>query len=416
MNLFEIKEGMLMAWASLKSNKMRSFLTILGVLIGVTAVIGMVSIIQGLNNSMAKQIESLGSNVIYVTKFKIGIRLGNISEEERKRKEITFEDAIAVREYCPSISEVSPQNWGPGSHIAKFGKEEDTRFELIGVLPEYEVVNNNFVKEGRFFTDSDVNYRAEVVVLGPDVKERLFPYLDPIGKEILLGGATFSPKKFTVIGVMEKRPNILGGSMNNFILLPYWTFMKLYPQEKGLLLIARPKSPDVISKAIDEITELMRRRRALPPDKPNDFAVSTQDDLMNVYHQITTGVYLAMVVISSIGLLVGGVGVMNIMLVSVTERTREIGIRKAIGAKKRDIVWQFLIEAMTLSGTGGVLGIVVGVVLSQLIALTTPLPASISVPWVIIGFSVAVSVGLIFGIYPAYRAAKVDPIVSLRYE
>jgi len=405
-----------MAWASLKSNKMRSFLTILGVLIGVTAVIGMVSIIQGLNNSMAKQIESLGSNVIYVTKFNIGIHLGNISEEERKRKEITFEDAIAIRQNCPSVSEVSPQNYGPGSHIAKYGKEEDTRFQLGGVLPEYEVVNNNFVAEGRFFTDSDVNYRAEVVVLGPDVKEKLFPYLDPIGKEILLGGTTFSPKKFTVIGVMEKRPNLLGENMNNFILLPYWTFMKLYPQEKGLLLIARPKSPDLISKAIDEITELMRRRRALPPDKPNDFAVSTQDDLMNVYHQITTGVYLAMVVISSIGLLVGGVGVMNIMLVSVTERTREIGLRKAIGAKKRDIVWQFLIEAMTLSGTGGVLGIVVGLLLSQLIALTTPLPASVSVPWVIIGFSVAVSVGLIFGIYPAYRAAKVDPIVSLRYE
>jgi putative ABC transport system permease protein len=416
MNLFEIKEGMLMAWASLKSNKMRSFLTILGVLIGVTAVIGMVSIIQGLNNSMAKQIESLGSNVIYVTKFNIGIHLGNISEEERKRKEITFEDAIAIRQNCPSVSEVSPQNYGPGSHIAKYGKEEDTRFQLGGVLPEYEVVNNNFVAEGRFFTDSDVNYRAEVVVLGPDVKKKLFPFLDPIGKEILLGGTTFSPKKFTVIGVMEERPNLLGESMNNFILLPYWTFMKLYPQEKGLLLIARPKSPDVISKAIDEITELMRRRRALSSDKPNDFAVSTQDDLMNVYHQITTGVYLAMVVISSIGLLVGGVGVMNIMLVSVTERTREIGIRKAIGAKKSDIVWQFLIEAMTLSGTGGVLGIIVGLLLSQLIALTTLLPASVSVPWVIIGFSVAVSVGLIFGIYPAYRAAKVDPIISLRYE
>lgn len=405
-----------MAWAALKANKMRSFLTILGVLIGVTAVIGMVSIVQGLNNSMAAQIESLGSNVIYVTKFKIGIRLGNISEEERKRKEITFDDAMAIRQNCPSVSEVSPQNYGPGSHLAKYGKEEDTRFQLAGVLPEYEVVNNNFVAEGRFFTDSDVNYRAEVVVLGPDVKKKLFPFADAIGKEILMGGATFSPKKFTVIGVMEERPNLLGESMNNFILLPYWTFMKLYPQEKGLLLIARPKSPELISKAIDEITELMRRRRAIPPDKPNDFAVSTQDDLMNVYHQITTGVYLAMVVISSIGLLVGGVGVMNIMLVSVTERTREIGVRKAIGAKKRDIVWQFLIEAMTLSGTGGVLGIIVGLLLSQLIALTTPLPASISLPWVIIGFSVAVSVGLIFGIYPAYRAAKVDPIVSLRYE
>jgi len=405
-----------MAWASLKANKMRSFLTILGVLIGVTAVIGMVSIIQGLNNSMAQQIESLGSNVIYVTKEKIGIRMGRIPEEERNRKPITFEDAMAVREYCPSISEVSPQNWGPGPKIIKFGKEEVTSFELTGVMPEYEVVNNNFIAEGRFFTDSDVKYKADVIVLGPDVKEKLFPFQDPIGKEILMGGANFSPKKFTVVGVMEKRPNLLGGSMNNFVLLPYWTYKELYPEEKELLLVARPKSPELMSKAIDEITELMRRRRAVPPDKPNVFAVSTQDDLMNIYNQITSAIYLVMVVISSIGLLVGGVGVMNIMLVSVTERTREIGIRKAIGAKKRDIVWQFLIEAMTLSGTGGVLGIVVGVVLSQLIALTTPLPASVSVPWVIIGFSVAVSVGLIFGIYPAYRAAKVDPIISLRYE
>lgn len=405
-----------MAWASLKSNKMRSFLTILGVLIGVTAVIGMVSIIQGLNNSMAQQIESLGSNVIYVTKFKIGIRMGRIPDEERNRKPITFEDAVAVKEFCPSISEVSPQNWGPGPKIMKYGKEEVTSFELIGVMPEYEVVNNNFIAEGRFFTDSDINYRADVVVLGPDVKEKLFPFQDPIGKEVLLGGANFSPKKFAVIGVMEKRPNLLGGSMNNFVLLPYGTYKKLYPEEKELLLIARPKSPELMSKAMDEITELMRRRRAIPPNKPNDFELSTQEDLMNIYNQITGAIYMVMVVISSIGLLVGGVGVMNIMLVSVTERTREIGIRKAIGAKKRDIVWQFLIEAMTLSGTGGVLGIVVGVVLSQLIALATPLPASVSVPWVIIGFSVAVSVGLIFGIYPAYRAAKVDPIISLRYE
>ncbi|MCJ7498219.1 MAG: ABC transporter permease [candidate division Zixibacteria bacterium] len=416
MNLFEIREGMLMAFAALKANKMRSFLTILGVLIGVTAVIGMVSIIQGLNNSMAQQIESLGSNVIYVTKEKIGIRMGRVPEEERNRKPITFEDAMAVREYCPSISEVSPQNWGPGSKIIKFRKEEVTGFQLIGVTPEYEVVNNNFIAEGRFFTDSDIKYKAEVIVLGPDVKEKLFPFQDPIGKEILMGGANFSPKKFTVVGVMEKRPNLLGESMNNFVLLPYDTYHILYPEEKELLLIARPRSPELISKAIGEITELMRRRRAVPYDKPDDFAVSTQDDLMNVYHQITSAIYMVMVVISSIGLLVGGVGVMNIMLVSVTERTREIGIRKAIGAKKRDIIWQFLIEAMTLSGTGGVLGIIIGLLFSQFIALVTPLPASISLPWVIIGFSVAVGVGLIFGIYPAYRAAKVEPIISLRYE
>lgn len=416
MTLFEIREGITMALAALKANKMRSFLTVLGVLVGVTAVIGMVSIIQGLNNSMARQIESLGSDTIYVTRFKIGVQLGRRSEEERKRKPITFEDAMAVREFCPSVSEVSPQNWGPGSKIIKHGKEEVTFFELIGVMPEYEVVNNNYVAEGRFFTDSDVNYRANVLVLGPDVAEKLFPFTDPVGKEVLLGGANYSPKRFTVIGVMERRPNFLGESMNNFILLPYWTYMKLYPDEEELLLVARPRTPELMSKAIDEITELMRRRRAVPPDKPNDFAVSTQVDLMNVYHQITGAIYLVMVVISSIGLLVGGVGVMNIMLVSVTERTREIGIRKAIGARKRNIIWQFLIEAMTLSGTGGILGIIIGLLLSQLIGAVTPLPASVSLPWVIIGFSVAVSVGLIFGIYPAYRAAKVDPIISLRYE
>jgi putative ABC transport system permease protein len=416
MNLFEVKEGILMALAALKANKMRSFLTILGVLIGVTAVIGMVSIIQGLNNSMAQQIESLGSDTIYVTRFKIGIRMGRMPEEERNRKPITFEDAMAVREYCPSVSEVSPQNWGPGSKIMKYGKEEVTYFDLIGVMPEYEVVNNNYIAEGRFFTDADVNYRVDVLILGPDLAEKLFPFQDPVGKEVLLGGANYSPRRFTVIGVMEKRPNLLGESMNNFVLLPYWTYMQLYPEEKELLLVARPRSPELMSRAIDEITELMRRRRAVPPDKPNDFAVSTQDDLMNVYHQITGAIYLVMVVISSIGLLVGGVGVMNIMLVSVTERTREIGIRKAIGAKKRNIIWQFLIEAMTLSGSGGVLGIVIGLLLSQLIGAVTPLPASVSLPWVIIGFSVAVGVGLIFGIYPAYRAARVDPIISLRYE
>jgi putative ABC transport system permease protein len=416
MNLFEVKEGILMALAALRANKMRSFLTILGVLIGVTAVIGMVSIIQGLNNSMAQQIESLGSDVIYITKEKIGIQMGRTSEEERNRKPITFEDAMAVREYCPSVSEVSPQNWGPGSKIIKYGKEEVTYFDLLGVLPEYEVVNNNFIAEGRFFTDADINYRSEVLILGPDLAEKLFPFQDPVGKEVLLGGAGYSPRRFTVIGVMEKRPNLLGESMNNFVLLPYWTYMQLYPEEEELLLVARPKKPELMSKAIDEVTELMRRRRAVPPDKPNDFAVSTQDDLMNMYHQITGAIYLVMVVISSIGLLVGGVGVMNIMLVSVTERTREIGIRKAIGAKKRNIIWQFLIEAMTLSGSGGILGIVIGLLLSQLIGAVTPLPASVSLPWVIIGFSVAVGVGLVFGIYPAYRAARVDPIISLRYE
>jgi putative ABC transport system permease protein len=416
MNIFEIKESILMAMAAIKTHKMRAFLTILGVLIGVTTVIAMVSIITGLNKSMARQIESLGSNAIYVTKFKIAIQFDGPSEEERNRKPITFEDALAVKNLCPSVEAVSPQNWGPGSKTVKYKENKMSNFELIGVLPEYEVVNNNYAEEGRFFTDSDVKYRVMVVVLGVDVVDALFPNVDPIGKEISIGGSHFSPKRFTIIGVMEKRPSILGESQNNFILLPYDTYKKLYPEEKDLLLVAKPKSPELMEKAIDEITQVMRLRRGVPADKPNDFGVSTQEDLMDMYRKITGAIYMVMVLISSIGLLVGGVGVMNIMLVSVTERTREIGIRKAIGARRKDILWQFLIEAMTLSGTGGVLGIIIGLLLGELVSAVSPLPAGISLFWIVLGFSFAVSVGLIFGIYPAYRAAKLDPIVSLRYE
>ena len=416
MNVFEIKESIAMAMAAIKAHKMRAFLTILGVFIGVTTVIAMVSIITGLNKSMSQQIESLGSNVMYVTKFEIGIQIGGPSEEERNRKPIVFEDAIAIRELCPSVSAVSPQNWGPGSKTVKYQNNKHSRFELIGVLPDYEVVNNNFAAEGRFFTDSDVKYRAMVTVLGQDVSETLFPNLDPIGKEIILSGANFSPKRVTVVGVMEKRPSILGESQNNFVLLPYDTYKKLYPEEKELLLVAKPESPELMEQAIDEITQVMRLRRGVPADKPNDFSVATQEDLMDMYRKITSAIYLVMVVISSIGLLVGGVGVMNIMLVSVTERTREIGIRKAIGARKKDILWQFLIEAMTLSGSGGILGIIIGLLLGKVVAWVSPLPAAVSLFWIILGFSFSVSVGLIFGIYPAYRAARLDPIVSLRYE
>jgi len=415
-NILEIREAVSMAFAAIRAHKMRAFLTVLGVLVGVATVIAMVSIITGLNKSMAQQIESLGSDVIYVTKHEIGIQFEGPSEEERNRPVITFEDALVVQELCPSIEAVSPQNWGPGAKTAKYKDNKVSRFQLIGVMPSYEVVNNNFVQEGRFFTESDVNYRAKVTVLGRDVVEVLFPNLDPIGKEISIAGRNFAPRRFRVIGVMEERPSILGESQNNFLLLPYDTYKKLYPEEKELLLVAKPRKPELMEQAIDEITQVMRIQRGLAADKPNNFAIATQDDLMDMYRNITNAIYMVMVVISSIGLLVGGVGVMNIMLVSVTERTREIGIRKAIGARKRDVLWQFLIEAMTLSGSGGILGIIIGLLVGQLVAAVTPLAAGVSMFWIVLGFSFSVSVGLIFGIYPAYRAARLDPIVSLRYE
>src|SRR3990172_1858696 len=413
MKAFEMKEGIIMAWQAIRTNKLRSFLTILGVLIGVASVIGMASIIQGLNNSMSAQIQSLGSNVIYVSKFEPGIHFGNISEEERNRKGIDYEDALAIKELCPSVGAVSPQNYyfNPGGNTAKYRENEARRPSFGGVLPDYEVVNNSFVTDGRFVTESDVHFKTYVCVLGSDVSETLFPNLDPIGKEIRVNG-----DRFAVIGVMEKKSSILGESHNNFILIPYGTFQKIHPEEEELWLAVRPKSPELIDQTIDEIESVLRRLRGVPADKPNDFASTTQEDLMNTYRKITSAIYGVMVLISSILFILGGVRVINIMLVSVTERTREIGIRKAIGARRRNILWQFLVEASTLSGLGGIIGIIVGILIGQLVNPASPLPASVSFFWIMLAFAVAVSVGLAFGIYPAYRAARVDPIVSLRYE
>lgn len=410
----EIKDGISMAFQALTANKLRAFLTILGVLIGVSSVMGMVSIIQGLNDSMAGQIQSLGSNIIYITKNEVSF--GNLNEEERNRPGITLEDAIAIKELCPTVGVVSPENhyWSPGGNQVKYRSNEARRPAFVGVMPDYEIVNNSFVTEGRFFTESDVHFKSYVSVLGDDVRQALFfESEDPLGKQITING-----DKFTVVGIMEKKKDFLGESRNNFVVIPYGTFKKLHPEEIELSLAVRPKTPELIDRAIDEIEDVMRRRRGVPADKPNNFAVFTQEDLMSIYKQITGAIFMVMILISSIGLFVGGVGVMNIMLVTVTERTREIGIRKAIGARRRNILLQFLIEAMTLTGVGGILGIIFGILIALFVKVISKgfLPASISLFWVILSFSFAVGVGLIFGIYPAYRAAKLDPIVALRYE
>ncbi|RKX20432.1 MAG: hypothetical protein DRP26_01710, partial [Candidatus Zixiibacteriota bacterium] len=411
MHLLELKESLIMALGTIRAHKLRSFLTILGVLVGVTAIIGMVSLIEGLNSSMSKQIESLGSNVIYVSKYKPGIQTGRRSSSERNRPGITFEDAQAIMRFCPAVEAVSPQNYFTqrGGNIAKY-KENKARYpSFFGTLPDYEKVNNFFVENGRFITDTDVKYRSFVCVIGDDVAKALFPHTDPINKEILVNN-----DKFLVIGVMEKRETIMGSRENNFILIPYGTFKKIHPEEVELWLACKARSPELLQEAIDQITDLMRRRRGLKYNDENNFAIFTQENLMEIWTSLTQAVWLVMIVISSIGLLVGGVGVMNIMLVSVTERTKEIGIRKAVGAKRSNILWQFLIEAITLSGFGGVMGIICGILLSQFIALISPLPAVVPVLWVIIGFSFSVGVALIFGMYPAARASRLDPIECLR--
>ncbi|MCD6162351.1 MAG: ABC transporter permease [candidate division Zixibacteria bacterium] len=413
MEFQEFIENTLMALQTIKSHKLRSFLTILGVLIGVASIIGMVSLIEGLNKSMAQQIESLGSSAIYVSKYKPGIQMGRRSSAERNRPDMIFADAMAIDKYCSLIEAVAPQNHytKSGGNTAKYKSYEAKNFAFFGTVPGYEIVNSAYVENGRFLTDNDIKYRAFVCVIGQDVAKNLFPGIDPVGKQISVNG-----DKFTVIGVMETRKTIMGDGGNNFILISYGAFEKIHPEEKALWLACKARGPEVMQQAIDQVTDLMRRRHGLKYNDENDFAVFTQENMMEMWEQLTQAVWLAMIIISSIGLLVGGVGVMNIMLVSVTERTREIGIRKAVGAKRSSILWQFLIEASVLSSIGGVLGIIIGILLSQFIAAVTPLPAAISVPWVIIGFTFSVAVALIFGLYPAARASRLDPIECLHYE
>ncbi|NLI14986.1 MAG: FtsX-like permease family protein [candidate division Zixibacteria bacterium] len=409
----EYKESMIMAIGTFKAHKLRSFLTILGVLIGVSSIIGMVSLIEGLNGSIRNQIESLGSNVIYVSKYKPGVVMGNRGSSERNRPAIVFEDALAIKRYCPDVDGVAPQNYyrKPGGNIVKFRDNQARNPAFFGTLPDYEEVNNFYVARGRFINYNDEKYRAFVCVIGADMVDAIFPGIDPLEKEITING-----DRFTVVGVMEKRETVMGSNENNFVLIPYNTFKKIHPEEKELWLSVKARSPAVLQDAIDQITDLMRRRHGLKYTQEDDFAVFTQESLLEIWKSLTQAVWLVMIVISSIGLLVGGVGVMNIMLVSVTERTREIGIRKAVGAKRSTILWQFLVEAATLSGIGGVMGIIVGILISQFIALVSPLPAVISIPWVIIGFCFSVAVAIIFGLYPAARASRLDPIEALRYE
>jgi len=415
MRLGIIKEIFRMAIDSIKSHKLRSFLTLLGIVIGVMTVIGMVSIIQGLNRSFLSQLESVGSDIIGVVKYEPGIYTGNLSEEERQRKDLTFEDAMAIEKECPLVKAVAVD-----ISVDIFEeitiKYQNTKVQdaiIIGMNDGWPLVLSVYLpREGRFLTESDITHRTRVCVLGAELEETLFPHTQAIGKEIRIG-----PEKFLVVGVLEKRGSMFGQSQDNLVGIPITTLMKYFPYDlENIEITLTPKKHGYIQETIEQVINVLRKRRKVGFGKPNDFAIYTQDTIIDLYNQITGAAYLVMIVISSISLLVGGIGVMNIMLVSVKERTREIGIRKAIGARPTDILRQFLIEAIFLTGTGGVIGIIIGFCIAFLVKAVTPLPASVT-PWsVFLGFFVSVSVGLFFGIFPAQKAAKTDPIVCLRYE
>ncbi|MCX7973579.1 MAG: ABC transporter permease [Candidatus Aminicenantes bacterium] len=416
MKLALYKEIIQMALDSLRSNKLRSFLTVLGITIGVSTVIGMVSIIQGLNRTFLQELESVGSDIIIVAKYEPGIfRVGRGEEEIRRRKNLTFEDAQAIEEECPSIRAVAVNLMVDPSRDfpVKYQNRQSEETLILGMNDRFpEVLSVYRPKKGRFIIASDILHSSSVCVLGFDVAETLFPHQEPLGKEIRIG-----PEKFRVVGVLERRGSIFGQSRDNFVGLPISTLMKYFPYDlNNLEIIAVPRSHELLPEAIEEITSLLRRRRKVGFGQPNDFAVYTQEAIINLYNQITGAAYLVMIVISSIGLLVGGIGVMNIMLVAAKERTREIGIRKAIGARPRDISRQFLIESVVLTLFGGLMGLLLGSLIALIVKAITPLPASITLWSVLLGVGVSIGVGLFFGLWPARKAALLDPIICLRYE
>ncbi len=408
------REVFRMAIDSLRSHKLRSFLTILGIVIGVMTVIGMVSIIQGLNKSFLSELQSAGSDIIIVTKNE-NVQMGRMSEEQRTRKDLTFEDVQALEKGASLVRAVAVDIYvSPFEAIeVKYQNAKSDTAMVIGMNDKWPVVMSLYLPRlGRFVTETEVSRSSRVCVLGSELADTLFPTTNPIGKEIRVG-----PEAFTVVGVLAKRGQMFGQSRDNFVGLPITTLMKYYRYEKdGMEIILAPRQSGTLDETIEQISGILRQRRKVPYGKPNDFAVMTQDTMVDLYNSLTGAAYLVMIVISSIGLLVGGIGVMNIMLVSVKERTREIGIRKAIGARSGDIMKQFLIEAVFLTGVGGIMGVLAGFGIALIVNAATPLPATVS-PWsVVLGLSVSAAIGLFFGIFPAQKAAHMDPIESLRYE
>jgi putative ABC transport system permease protein len=405
--LFGMREAVGIGLAAIRAYKLRAGLTILGVVMGIMTVTGMSSIVAGLNASMARQIENLGSSVLLIRPFQPG---ENLSEEEwRRRKGLTTTEVEAIAQ-LPLVRAISPMEL-VRAELIKYGNQRVKDTTTLGTTEAYETVHDAFVERGRFLSATDVERGAPVAVVGTDVVDALFPNIDPVDKEITIDG-----RRFRVIGVMERKGKFLFQSRDNIILIPLGSMQRRDGRFNFLVADVKPVSPAVLDRTVDQVKELLRRKRKLRFLEKDTFAVVTQDTLTDLYTRITGGIYMVMIAISSIGLVVGGVGVMNIMLVSVTERTREIGVRKALGAKKRDILWQFLTEAMTLTGAGGVLGILVGTAIAWLVNRFSPFPAVVQPAWVIVAFLTAVSVGLFFGLWPAAKAARLDPIEALRYE
>jgi len=416
MNINQTQENILMAMNTIRSHKMRSFLTVLGVVIGVITVIVIASLLTGMRGSIVSMVEEMGTSNLWAFHLSTGPQM-NRDREEYQRPPLRVEDAEALLA-ADSIQSVAYYGLQirSGTPTLKYQNNTYSQGRLQGASPGTATTLNLPLGEGRFIGEIDDFRRSNVVVLGNDVTEALFPNYarqDIISKKILING-----NEFIVIGSLEKRTSTFLGMSeeDNTIYIPYRTLRKMMPREDWLIIVAKAREGQLV-KALDDAEAILRAQRGVRYNEPNNFDLSTSDKAIEQFDSITATIGLVAIAISGVGLLVGGIGVMNIMLVSVTERTREIGIRKALGATRKDIVTQFLFEAMSLTTGGGIIGIVLAVVVSYLIVWFVPnLPASIPAWAVITGFTVSVAVGLVFGVWPAVKAARLNPIDALRYE
>jgi putative ABC transport system permease protein len=408
--LAEAGEGVRIALGNLYGARLRSFLTTLGIVIGVMTVIAIVAIIQGLNRSFEAQIGNLGANTLYVAKWKFF----NTSDdwwEMRNRKSLGREELQAVEREATLATAVAPQASKRGG--VAFGDREATSIQIIGTNARYLDTNGVPIATGRFLSDVDVDLSRSSVVLGFEVASRLFEGFRPeeiLGRRVRIDGVPF-----TVVGTIARRGQMLGMNMDANVMVPYSTFLRDLGSKRSIV-IAVAGEPGKLVALEDELVGILRRVRRVPPDRKDDFAVNRQDQILKLYGQLTGALYGVAVGVGLITLVVGGIGIMNIMLVSVTERTREIGVRRALGARRSTILFQFLIESSVVAAVGGAAGTVLGLAVAQLVALVTPLAAAVTPSAIGLGLGFSAAVGLVFGSWPAWRAARLDPVEALRWE
>ena len=416
-----LAEILRMSLGSLRANRLRSLLATLGVMIGVMSVVTMASIIQGFNHVVVSSITSFGSHVLYIRK--VGLEdLFNpqMPDSVRHRRAFTLDDRDALLRQCPDVRAVTVLNFSDAVIASRRGRVI-RGVQALGVDPQVQAVNRYDPGQGRFFTEEEVRRSAQVVVLGKSIREALFSGGEPIGQDIHINGVPFR-----VVGELEPKGSNLFGNFDELLTVPYTTLEKFFPpgpdapffvpRRGEYYFNAAPVSPERTAAAMDQIREVLRRQRHVPARGRDNFAVFSESAFTDLYARLTGAIYLVMLLISSISLLVGGIGVMNIMLVAVTERTREIGLRKAVGAPRATILAQFLFEAGTLTGVGGLAGIALGAAIAQIVRALSSLPAH--TPWwsVFVAFFFSVAVGIFFGMFPAVRASRLDPVESLRWE